>query len=213
MNTRFLLVFALFFATSVTASAQDLTHHLTLGSGIEPTPFASLEYGVTTTVFDRPSTLHGELTLPIFRLDGTSHRERIGASSFVLPSSAWNANVRTSVWHHAGESIFARHNAIGVDLWVRPGWYRSWGAIAADIGWEHTLAVRMDHLDRYTDDVSGVNDGWYTGGGGRFSFGLTGSYRIGSVTTSLRGGIRTTERLNPTVFFPFYARLDVAYQF
>jgi hypothetical protein len=92
------------------------------------------------------------------------------------------------------------------------GVYRLRWFVAAEAGYDKTVATRITHTDWYRSyfDPS-AKDGWYGDTGGTLHSGVTTGLTFGPLELMMRSGVVRTERFNETLP-PLYASVGVGYR-
>ena len=89
----------------------------------------------------------------------------------------------------------------------RPRWF-----VAAEAGYDKSVATRVTHSEWYRSYFDpNAKDGWYGDTGGTLHSGVTTGFTIGRVELMMRGGLLRTERFNETVP-PAYGSVGMGYR-
>ena len=112
------------------------------------------------------------------------------------------------------ETDYARMLNFGSDLSGIVGYYRSKWFAAGEVGFDKAIITHLKHPQAYSDQYSGVSDGWFgPTTGGNFYYGFQAGYSFGKCDLYGRMGKVLTQDFKTAPTIPAYAQLGYNIKF
>jgi len=178
----------------------------------DPAPAISIGYARSFAIdaIDRNLTLSIELMKPIFLKDFQNFQIELGSRIRVVESDNLKLLNRFSFILHSVGTHFYRGKNLSIEEALMFGRFGNNFYLAGETGYTRYLT---NYIKR--DDEPDAKGQWYTGAGGKVTFGMITGYRFDNgLDLSLRSGLVKTERFkkfNPAGP-PIFANVGIGYQ-
>ena len=178
------------------------------------------EYGFVVGVGAAWRLRHGEGSALVFAdvaapwaaFDVRDYRGRVGMVVPVVVTDRWRLAGRGTAIARGISNDLARLTGVAADVGLLGGWYGSRWYVAAEAGYDWSVATYVSHSALYrATNYADARSGWYRGVGGNGYAGAIVGRVLGSVGVELRVGHARDARGNAQLL-PFYATVGVVWR-
>ena len=185
--------------------------------GIEPTTMISLGYqhNFSLGMKDRYLTTYGEWSSAVNSLGFKNSEIKIGGIIPVIQHKSFKIINNLGFSAGATSNKHFKSNKFAVSDEIAIGIYKKTWFIAGTVEYEKIYLNEIEHTEFYRETYYGeAKDGWYTGAGGMFQFGIEGGITISQVfDIHAEFKIPFTEKLNSYGGSPAHVNLGLGYRF
>ena len=195
----------------------DQQNRFTIQSGIDPATMITFRYerNLDKMVFDKSLYASFELSSSMtrFGLENSETKMGVRIPLFNFGKFMFIPGLNTS--YGRAETINFNSQKVGLEGDFAFGYYGSRGFGALTTSYEKILATRLQHTPYYRDRFyNDAIDGWYTGNGGIWQFGMEGGFVIkNKIDVYIEIKVPLTENFKPMMGSPGHVNVGLGYRF
>lgn len=211
----FLLLLSPFLAHSQSLFDQD--NRIIVQGGIDPATMITFRYErlIRGGLWNKDIYPFAEVSSSVTRFGVKNSAMKIGQRMPVVSLQSFQLITGLNTSFGSVETINSDSRRLALEGDVALGYYRRKWFFAMTASYEKILATKLIHSGYYRARFyDAAIDGWYTGAGGSFQFGIEGGVVIkNTIEVFLELKVPLTERFNPMMGSPAHANVGVGYRF
>lgn len=170
-------------------------------------------YGYQLKVF-KPILLTADFSSPMGKILLDDFKVRIGGQIPIYKINNFTLSAKAYSITRKHKTTLVKMTSFGLEAAAILGFYKSTWHLAGEFGIDNSINTKLKHSDLMKENYPSIKDGWLSGSGGHFYFGIQGSRTIKEkFEISLRAGSTKSKSKDENAILPYYTQLGFIYKF
>lgn len=168
-------------------------------------------YGFHWSLLNRDVTITGDLTVPVFLVDGDNLSLSFASRIPIVKHNNWTIVNRLGMQGKRGDSTLFRTHGISLEEGLLLGYFSNQWFLTSEFNYEKYLLTYVQPTDRYKSTIyADVVSGWYGDTGEKISIGMQGGYSFSNgIGINMRVGMPAAQGFGGFLI-PYYANLGIS---